>query len=301
MKILITGGTGLIGTALTRSFLQNDIQITVISRTPGLVDPRLKAIPWDMDRITQEMNSTNAVINLAGASIAGSNPLLMRWTETRKSNIRSSRIQAGELLLQAIQRSTHKPEILIQASAIGYYGNRGGQTVDEKSPPGNDFLADVSQAWENSTAGAEELGVRRIIARLGLVLSPDGGLLPLLALPFKFYLGGPIGNGMQPMSWIHINDVVQSFLHFINDPSTQGVFNLTAPSPIQNLIFSQTLGITINRPSWLTLPAWALKIILGEASTLAVDGREVLPRRLLESGYKFDFKQIDHALTDLFQ
>ena len=301
MKILITGGTGLIGSALTRSLLNNDYQITVISRTPDLVDPRCEAIPWDLDLITQEIKSSKAVINLAGASISGSNPLSMRWTEKRKSLIASSRIQAGDLLLQAIQRSTHKPEIIIQASAIGYYGNQGSQPVDENSPPGKDFLADVCQTWENSTAGVEELGIRRIVTRLGLVLSGEGGLLPLLALPFKFYFGGPIGNGLQQMSWIHVDDVVHSILHFMNNPSTQGIFNLTAPVPIQNLTFSEALGKSLNRPSWLPIPPWALKIILGEASTLAVDGREVIPFRLLESGYKFNFKEIDPALKDLFQ
>lgn len=301
MKILIAGGTGLIGSALTRAYLQNDTQITLISRSPGLTDSRLKAIPWDLDLITREINSSNAVINLAGASIAGSNPLAMRWTVKRKSTIRSSRIQSGEMLRQAIQRSIHKPDILIQASAIGYYGNTGALPVDESSPPGEDFLAEVCQAWEKSTSGVEELGVRRVIVRLGLVLSRHGGLLPLLSLPYKFFLGGPIGNGSQSMSWIHIDDVVQSFTHFINEPRTQAVYNLTAPSPVNNKVFSRTLAQTLNRPIWLTMPAWALEILLGEASTLAVNGREVLPQRLLESGYKFRFNQLDQALTDLFQ
>ena len=301
MKILITGGTGLIGKALTHTLTQKGHQVTIVSRSPQRELSGVRLVSWDSDSLVKELEDTDAVINLAGASISGSNPLSMRWTEKRKSLIASSRIQAGELLLQALQRSTRKPEILIQASAIGYYGNQGSQPVDENSPPGKDFLADVCQTWENSTAGVEELGVRRIVTRLGLVLSRDGGLLPLLALPYKFYLGGTIGNGLQPMSWIHIDDVVNSFMYFIDNPSTQGIFNLTAPSPVQNKIFSKTLGKALNRPSWFTIPTWALRIMLGEASTLAVDGREVLPRRLLEAGFNFNFNEIDRALTDLFQ
>ena len=147
----------------------------------------------------------------------------------------------------------------------------------------------------------EQLGVRRIVTRLGLVLSRDGGLLPLLALPFFFNLGGPLGSGIQPMSWIHISDVVQSYRYFINNASTHGIYNLTAPTPVQNRIFSTALARSLNRSSWLKIPASAVRVALGEASTLALDGREVLPQRLLESGFNFQFKLIDHALVDLYQ
>ncbi len=299
MKILIAGGTGLIGSALTHSFIQNNDQITLISRTPDRINSGLNAIPWDIDRISQEIESMDIVINLAGASIAGSSPLSMRWTNQRKSLIRSSRIQSGKIILKAIQKSTHKPEVLIQASAIGYYGSRGNQPANENTPHGVDFLADVCQGWEESTSGVEELGVRRIISRLGLVLSREGGLLPLLSLPYKFYLGGPLGKGQQSMSWIHIEDVVRSYHYFINERSTQGVYNLTAPIPVNNKAFSSSLGRSLNRPSWLAIPAGAVNLLLGEASTLAIDGREVLPQRLLESGFEFLFKNIDSALDDL--
>ncbi len=300
MKFLIAGGTGLIGSALTRSFIKNNDQITLISRTPDKIPSGLIAIPWDVDRISQEIESTDVIINLAGASIAGSSPLSMRWTEKRKSLISSSRIQAGKVILKAIQQSSHKPEVLIQASAIGYYGNQGNQPADENTPHGDDFLAAVCQDWEQSTSGVEELGVRRIITRIGLVLSRDGGLLPQLSLPFKFYLGGPLGKGQQPMSWIHIEDVVQAYFHFIKKRSTQGVYNLTAPIPVQNRNFSASLGKTLNRPNWLAIPTYAVKLFLGEASTLAIDGREVLPQRLLESGFEFHFRNIDSALNNLY-
>lgn len=301
MKIIISGGTGLIGSALTRSLIEKKHQITLISRSPDKVNPRLNPIPWDLDRISQEMESTDAVVNLAGASIAGSNLLSMRWTNKRKDLIKSSRIKSGQFLLDAIRRSAHKPEVFIQASAIGYYGNRGDQPVDENTPRGVDFLAQVCQEWESSTAGVEELGLRRIITRLGLVLSREGGLLPLLSLPHKFYLGGPLGKGQQPMSWIHIQDVVEAYSYLMDNRSTQGIYNLTAPIPVNNRGFSASLGKTLNRPSWLAIPAGAVKLLLGEASTLAVDGREVFPQRLIESGYDFKFKNIDSALNDIFQ
>lgn len=299
MNILIAGGTGLIGSALTRSLLQNNDRITMISRTPDNIHAALNPIPWDIDRISQEIESTDIVINLAGASIAGSSPLSMRWTAKRKSLIRNSRIQAGKIIQKSIQNATRKPELLIQASAIGYYGNLGDQTATETSPPGIDFLADVCQVWEDSTSGVEELGVRRIVSRIGLVLSRDGGLLPLLSLPFRFYLGGPLGKGQQPMSWIHIDDVVRSYRYFITERSTQGIYNLTAPIPVQNQAFSTSLGNSIDRPVWLRIPTIAIKFLLGEASTLAIDGREVLPNRLLESGYEFLFRNINSALNDL--
>lgn len=299
MKVLISGGTGLIGSALTRSLMENNGKITLISRSPDKVNPLLNPIPWDIDRISQEIESTDIVINLAGASIAGSSPLSMRWTAKRKSLIRNSRIQAGKTIQKAIQNATRKPELLIQASAIGYYGNQGDQPATEFSPPGDDFLADVCQVWEDSTSGVEELGVRRIVSRLGLVLSRDGGLLPLLTLPYRFYLGGPLGKGQQPMSWIHIDDIVRSFHYFINEGSTQGIYNLTAPIPVQNQVFSTALASSIDRPGWLRIPTTAIKFLLGEASTLATDGREVLPHRLLESGYEFLFSNIDNALNNL--
>ena len=300
VKILISGGTGLIGSALIRAITQNKDQVTLISRTPANLNPELNPIPWNLDRISLEMESTDVVINLAGASIAGSSPLSIRWTPKRKSLIKSSRIFAGEMLSRAIRNSSHKPEVLIQASAIGFYGIQGSQAADESTSYGDDFLAEVCRSWEDSTSGVEELGVRRVITRLGLVLSTAGGLLPLLSLPFKLYLGGPLGNGQQPMSWIHIKDVVQAYRHFIEHPNTQGTYNLTSPVPTNNISFSAAIARTLSRPNWLAVPAVAVKLALGEASTLALEGREVLPRRLLESGYEFQFKQIDSALINLF-
>ena len=247
-----------------------------------------------------EIKSTDVVVNLAGASLAGKNPLSMRWTKNRKTEIISSRIQAGSILSNALEQATHKPEVLIQASAIGFYGNHGENQVTENSPPGNDFLASVCQPWEKSTSNVEELGIRRVIPRIGLVLSSEGGLLPLLSLPFKMYIGGKIGTGRQIMSWIHITDLVKSLEYFIENPQTQGVYNITAPEAVTNQEFASQVSSTLNRPTWFSIPSFLLKLTLGEAATLALDGREVLPKRLLEAGFQFQFNQLSTALDDLF-
>jgi len=300
MNIIITGGTGLIGTALCKHWIEDSDQVVIVSRNEGIHLPGIKVIPWTLADLVREIEHSDVIINLAGASIAGSRPLSMRCTPKRKSLIKSSRIMAGDMLSRAIQNSSHKPEVFIQASAIGYYGNQGSPPSDESTPYGDDFLADVCKDWEDSTSKIEELGVRRVITRLGLVLSNAGGLLPLLSFPHKLYLGGQLGNGKQPMSWIHIEDVVQAYRHFVQHPNTQGTYNLTSPTPVDNRTFSASIGKTLSRSNWLTVPAAALKLALGEASTLALEGREVLPRRLLESGYEFQFNQIDKALINLF-
>ena len=301
MNILITGGTGLVGNALIRSLKNKGHQITVVSRDPQKTLPGARVISWNLQDLSSEIDSSNAVINLAGSSLAGKNPLVMRWTKTRKAEIISSRIQAGSILSTALEKAAHKPEVLIQASAIGYYGNRGEDQVSENSPPGDDFLASVCQSWEKSTSSVEELGIRRIIMRIGLVLSPAGGLLPLLSLPFRFYIGGTIGTGKQIMSWIHITDLVKSIEYFIENPQTQGIYNITAPKPVTNQEFTAQLSSTLNRPAWFSIPSFLLKLTFGEAATLALDGREVAPNRLLAAGYQFRYNQLSTAVDDLFK
>ncbi|MCJ7735246.1 MAG: TIGR01777 family oxidoreductase [Anaerolineales bacterium] len=300
MKILITGGTGLIGTALRKSFQQDNHEVVFISRKPDQASGSTKAISWEINAIVHELSDTDVVINLAGTSISGSNPLLMRWTPYRKSLILSSRVEAGKLITEAIQLSSNKPGVLIQASAIGYYGNTGSDPVDETNLPGADFLASVCQEWEKSTAPVESLGVRRVITRIGLVFSEDGGLLPLLALPFRFFIGGVIGSGNQVLSWIHIHDVVQAIKFLIEQPQTQGIYNLTAPNPVDNQAFAQSLGKTLNKPVWLPVPAFIFKLGLGEAATLALDGRQVFPTRLLKAGYQFKYLTLQPGLDNIW-
>jgi len=299
MNILIAGGTGLIGSALAESLLLDGHQVSIVSRDPDKVTNSYRPVAWDEPSLIAELSKTDAVINLAGASLAGENPLLMRWTPKRKQAIISSRLTVGKKLLQAISKLEHKPEVFLQASAIGFYGNQGVDPADEKTLSGNDFLAKVCRDWEASTAEIEGLGVRRLVVRIGLVLSQAGGLLPTLALPFRLFVGGRIGSGTQYLSWIHIQDIVESIKFLIADPKHQGIYNLSAPNPVTNRDFSLLLGKALRRPNWLPVPSAALKLILGEASTLALDGRPVYPTRLTNSEYGFLFTDLDSCLNDL--
>lgn len=299
MKILIAGGTGLIGSALAESLFSEGHKVGIISRTPASVHRDYHPVSWDESSLLKELSGADAVINLAGASLAGDNPLQMRWTPKRKEAIISSRLSVGEKLTQAISKLDRPPQTFVQASAIGFYGNQGFENTDENSQPGSDFLAEVCQGWEASTSILEEMGIRRLVIRIGLVLSPKGGLLPLLALPFRLFIGGKIGSGNQYLSWIHIQDIVGSIKYLISDPKHQGIYNLTAPNPVTNRIFSELLGKTLHRPSWLPVPAPVLKIALGEAATLALDGKPVFPTKLLKAGYQFQFPDLDNCLNDL--
>jgi uncharacterized protein (TIGR01777 family) len=265
------------------------------------VDPDFQAVAWDGASLVEALRASDAVINLAGASLAGSNPLQMRWTAQRKQAIISSREDAGKKLVDAISKLDRKPEVLLQASAIGYYGNLGLDPADENSGPGNDFLTEVCLDWEAATAVVEEMGVRRVVLRIGLVLSPRGGLLPWLSLPFRLLVGGKIGSGKQYLSWIHMDDIVKSIQYLMIDPKHQGVYNLTSPTPATNLDFSHLLGKTLQRPVWFPFPALALKLALGEAATLALDGRPVYPSRLLQSGYQYIHPDLEQALQDLLK
>jgi uncharacterized protein (TIGR01777 family) len=300
MKVIISGGSGFIGSALTNSYLHDNHQVVIVSRFPAQPQKRIpsaRLIGWETDSLVKEISTSDAVINLAGASLAGSSLLNMRWTQNRKESILNSRVQAGKTLVDAIQRAERRPEVFFQASAIGFYGNTGAGIVDESSPEGADFLAEVCQAWEDSTKRIEEIGVRRLIGRIGLVFSPSSGLFNLLKLPFSLYLGGQIGDGTQFLSWISIQDVISSIRFLIDHHQAQGAYNLVSPNPITNRTFAQLLGRSMRRPVWLPIPEFALKVTLGEASTLALDGRQVLPKRLLDAGYQFQDNLLEKYLT----
>ncbi len=299
MKILITGGTGLIGSALTQYLLGHGHQVIIVSRNSADPNNLVPVIPWKTDSIKKEIERSDAVIHLAGASIAGTGLIPSRWTAKHKSLIKTSRVKTGQILTEAIQQAAQKPAVFIQASAIGFYGNSGAEQADEKSPAGSDFLAEICQIWEKTTGAVEAEGVRRVIARIGLVLSNHGGLYPLLALPYRLFLGGKIGDGQQWMSWIHINDLVQSLAYLLEDPIAQGTYNLTAPAPVTNQEFGDRLSTALGRPKWLPIPGLLLKLLLGEAATLALEGRAVYPGRLLKSDFTFGFPDLTSALLDL--
>lgn len=301
MRILMTGGTGLIGRALCSALVTDGHLVTVLSRTPDSSRDMPKGVTveeWDAET-TQGwghlMNGVDGVVNLAGAGIADA-----PWTDKRKHLIRESRIQAGLALQKAIEAAEKKPQVLIQASAVGYYGqDHGDEIITESSPAGHDFLAKVCYDWEMSTAPVTRMGVRRVVIRTGIVLSNKGGAFPKIKLPFKFFAGGALGNGKQWMPWIHIHDEVRAIQHLLTHENASGAYNLAAPNPVTNKSFSQILGAQMGRPALLPAPAFALKAVLGEMSTILLDGQRALPEKLEESGYVFTFPTAQEALGQL--
>lgn len=302
MRIIISGGSGFIGRALTEDLVKGSHEVEIISRRPDAhkqLSEGVKAIGWEVGALVEHLTGADAVVHLAGASLAGENPLRMRWTAKRKKQIIESRLRSGETISEAIKSVGGKPKVLIQSSAVGFYGPLGDEIVDETFPKGDDFLAGVCQAWEDSTSLVEEFGVRRAIIRTGLVFSPAGGIFPLFKLPFSMFVGGRIGSGEQYLSWIHLDDVVKGIRFLIENKQARGIYNLTSPNPLKNVDFSRRLGKAMRRPALVPVPAFALKLVLGEASTLALDGQRVIPKRLVESGYHFAHETLEDALPSL--
>lgn len=304
MRVLVTGGTGLIGAALAQDMAQDGHEVIVLSRNPGQhsLPSGVRAERWDAQTASgwgHLADGADAIINLAGESIAGSGFFPSRWTAARKQRIVQSRVQAGQAVVAAIRAAAQKPRVLIQASAVGYYGPRGDELLGVTAASGHDFLATVCQQWEAETAVVADMGVRRVILRTGVVLSMAGGALPLQVLPFKFFAGGPLGSGKQWIPWIHLLDEVRAIRFLIENESANGPFNLTAPNPLTNRDLARAIGEVMKRPSFLPTPAFALKALLGEMATIVVDGQRAVPYRLQEMGFTFQFTDAKMALRDL--
>lgn len=299
MRILITGGTGLIGQELVSNLASSGHAVTVLSRFPQ----RAPTLPttvqlehWDgrtPDGWGHLMDGTEAVINLAGENLASGH-----WTMGRKHAILESRVNAGQAIVAAVRAAAQKPAILIQASAVGYYGRRGKEEITETSPAGNDFLAQICKEWEASTAPVEQLGVKRAVVRLGVVLSSFGGALPRLVAPFRFFVGGPLGNGQQWMPWIHIEDAVRALKYFAEN-QTSGVYNLCSPTPATNLELSRAIGRRLRRPCWLPVPAFLLRLWLGEMANVLLVSQRLAPKNLQRTAFRFNFPTVDAAVRDL--
>lgn len=306
MRIIITGGTGLIGRALMHSLAQDGYEVIILSRSPrqsGPVPQTVRFVQWDgktADGWGELADGAEAIVNLAGANIAGEGFLPTRWTPARKKLIIDSRVFAGKAVTEAAQRAQNKPKVIVQASAVGYYGARGDEDLSESAPPGKDFTGESCQLWEASTQEVEAMGVRRVVIRTGVVLSGDGGALPRMALPFKLFAGGPLGSGKQQFSWIHIADEVKAIRFLIENSSASGPYNLTAPNPLTNRDFARILGRVLGRPSLLPTPGFAFKIMFGEVSTVLLDGQRVVPARLLEAGFRFDYPEAENALRAVY-
>ena len=302
MRIIITGGTGLIGKMLCSALLADQHQVIVLSRNPEKVNNMplgVRLEQWDGKTAAnwgQLVEDAGAIINLAGEGIADG-----RWSKERKQRIRESRIHAGLAVQEAIRQATNKPQVLLQASAVGYYGPHGNEVVTEETPLGHDFLAKVCHDWEASTVGVAQLGVRRAVLRTGVVLSTEGGALPKMMLPFKLFAGGPIGGGKQWLPWIHLQDEVRAIQFLLNQENASGPFNLSAPNPVTNKEFGKILGKVMGRPALMPTPGAAMKAILGEMSTVLLDGQRAVPSRLQELGFTFTFPLLENALRDLIK
>lgn len=308
MNILLTGGTGLIGLALTAELVVKGHHVTILSRSPKAHReemPGVEMVEWDgrtAEGWGHLIETSDAVVNLAGASIAGAglvNIFTQHWNEARKQRIRQSRRYVGQAVVQAVEAAKNKPRVLVQASAVGYYGPRSSEDVAEDSPPGDDFLAQVCVDWEDSTRAVEAMGVRRVIIRTGLVLSDEGGILPVMLLPFRLFVGGPIGSGRQAIPWIHIQDEVKAIVFLLENEAAQGAYNLSAPNPVTNAQFGKIAGKVLRRPSLIPVPSLALKLLLGEKATLVLDGQRAVPSKLTEAGYGFTYVELESALWDL--
>ena len=308
MRIIITGGTGFIGSHLANALAADDHEVIVLSRSPALaagLDKKVRIEGWDAHSAYgwgHLANGADAIVNLAGASIAGDGFLPSRWTEDRKKAIIESRLNAGKAIVEAIEQAEEKPAVLIQSSAVGYYGTHPDNIeITEESPGGNDWLAQVCKEWEATTEVVEQVGVRRAIIRTGVVLSFENGALQRMALPYQMFAGGPLGNGKQPLSWIHPADEIGAIRFLIRNADASGPFNLTAPNPLTNAAFGKVLGRVMNRPSLIPVPGFAFNMAFGEVATVVLDGQHVLPKRLLDLGYTFQFAQAEAALKDLHQ
>jgi len=298
MKIFMTGGTGFVGSFLSKNLAEAGHDITILTRkeqppTPShsriryvTGDPK-KEGPW-MGEVPQH----DWVINLAGASIN------KRWTDEVKKAIYDSRILSTRNLVEALAAGD-RHQLFCSTSAPGYYGARGEEELTEASPPGEDFLAQVAQDWEAEALKAQELGIRTVITRFGIVLGKGGGFLEQLIPLFKSYLGGPVGSGKQWLSWIHQQDQVRAFLFLLEHPELAGPVNFTAPNPVRNRDFAKALGQALNRPAFLPAPGFMLHLIYGEFADVILTGQKVLPQKLLAAGVEYQVPTIDQALEHL--
>ncbi|HWM94797.1 MAG TPA: TIGR01777 family oxidoreductase [Thermoanaerobaculia bacterium] len=307
MRVVITGGSGLIGGALARHLGSAGYDAVILTRSMsrvGPLAPGVRAQEWD--GLTSKgwvhlLDEETYIVHLAGESIASG-----RWTEERKRRIRESRLLSGKAVAEAIRQASRQPRALLQASAVGYYGPRGDEEILEGQPPGRGFLADVSVDWEASTVEVESMGVRRVLLRTGVVLAKEGGALPRMAMPFRLLAGAPLGSGRQWLPWIHIADEVGAIRFLLERDDSQGPFNLVAPKPVTNRELGDVLERVLRRPSplqalGLGVPEPVFRVMLGEMADALLHSQRVIPSRLLQLGYVFRFPDIDSALRDLFK
>lgn len=290
MRVAITGATGLIGTALRASLAADGHEVRILTRSPRAAGEfRFDPAAGVLDPAALE--SADAVVHLAGE------PIAQRWTDTVRRRIRDSRVNGTRLVAAAIAAMARPPRVLVSGSAVGYYGERGDETLLESSLPGNDFLSEVCVAWEAAAAPAREAGIRVVHPRIGVVLSEKGGALQRLLLPFRLGVGGRVGSGDQWMSWISLADTVGALRHTIDDADVEGPVNITGPAPATNAEFTRTLAAVLHRPAFLPVPAFALRIAFNEmADATLMASQRAMPGRLTDAGFAFRHRSLDGAL-----
>jgi len=302
-KIVITGATGSIGRRLVQELTAGGDNVTIFTRDTKKVRDKItnevNVVKWDYEKPEEwkdYLNGIGAVVHLAGANLGGK-----RWSDSYKKLAYDSRIISTRNLVEAIKSLEKKPEVFVCANAVGIYGNRYDEILDEVSILGNDFLADLCKDWESEAEKVEEYGVRRVSIRTGLVLDNNDGLLKKLLPTFKLFLGGYLGNGRQWFPWIHIEDVVEIYMHAIDNANINGAINAASPEIVTNKVFSKTLGKVVNRPALLPVPKIALRIISGELGNYVTDSQRINVDKILNSGYKFKFKNLEKALRDILK
>ncbi len=308
MEVFVTGGSGFVGRALCRALIEGGHSVTVLTRSTRAAESlprgvgRLLGDPTRPGPWQEEAARHQGFVNLAGASIFG------RWTGAYKKLLRSSRLETTRNLVAALRRreggreggrERQRPAVLVSASAVGYYGFSNDRELSESSPPGEDFLARLCQDWEAAARQAESLGVRVVLARLGIVLAADGGALGRMLPIFRKGLGGRLGSGRQWFSWIHRADLVRAMVKCLEDENLSGPVNCTAPRPVTNQELTRTLGRVLARPALLPAPGFAVRLALGQFGSVLLEGQRVLPQRLLQAGYRFRHPELEEALRDL--
>ncbi|WP_121609861.1 TIGR01777 family oxidoreductase [Mesobacillus foraminis] len=300
MKIAIAGGTGFIGKALTSLLIDNGYEVIILSRRDESIKPSAnpRTVRWlnDGDQPELHLEGVQAFVNLAGTTINS------RWNPKSKAEIVSSRISAVNEIRRIIQNLPKKPRVVVNASAVGFYGTSETKTFTETSHSvGNDFLAETVKKWEEEVLQIEQAGVRTVLCRFGVILDKNQGALSKMLLPYRLYAGGTIGSGKQWLSWVHIDDVARGILFAIEEDSLSGPVNFTAPEPVRMEQFGRQLAHSLNRPHWLRVPSFGLQLLLGEMSMLVLEGQRVLPEKLLDYGFIFFYPNLKDAMTDLFQ
>ncbi len=300
MKIFMTGATGFVGTALTKRLISEGHSITLLTRSLKPGNPFgskadfVEGDPTKKGKWQEELLTHDAVINLAGASI------FTRWNDQSKKVIINSRIKTTENIAEAISGGTEGPGIFLSTSAVGYYGFHGDEEVDEEKPHGNDFLASLSRDWESAALKVDTTRTRTCVLRFGIVLGKGGGALKMMLPLFRKYLGSRLGSGRQWFSWIHIEDLVRAHLFVLEQSSISGPVNCTAPNPVTNRELTQTLAKVLGRPSFLPpVPAFALRLVMGEFGSVLLQGQRAVPKRLLDSGFQFTYPFLEKALEEI--